>query len=102
MLPTTIDAVRSMLKADPSVPPAERSRILTAMRNCGQARPPPAESQDRLLRRREAAKLLGTSVRFIDKLAAEGVLPKVRMPNRKRALGIPKRAVEELIGARGG
>lgn len=88
MLNTTADAVKSILKADPSLSPAERTRILSAIRGNGATPPQAISDGPRILRRREAAARLGRTVRSIDALCAEGVLQKVRLPGRARHCGI--------------
>ncbi len=46
-----------------------------------------APEAERLLRRATVAARLGHSARFVDRLAADGVLRKIRLPGRARAAG---------------
>src|SRR5690349_744354 len=99
MLETTISAVRAILKADPSITVPERNQLLTALRN-GPTKLLPAEAlptEHRLLRRSEAARRLGYSLRMVDRLAKDGLLPKHRLPGRKRCAGILERDLIALL-----
>ena len=51
-----------------------------------------------ILTRQQAARMLGArSIRFVDKLAAEGVLRRVRLPDRVRAIGVLRDDVERVV-----
>ncbi len=105
MLPTTVDAVKALLKADPSLTPADRALILGKIRNHGRlsADGPRTERQGvRILTRTEVAKRFDRSLRFVDKLATEGVLRRVTLPGRVRACGYREADVEGLLSAEGG
>ena len=98
MLNTTKDAVRAILKADPSLTPADRSRILAGIRNHGKEKTPkstPPEER-RIIRRAEAARRLGVSLRAIDTWAAQGILRKIKLPRRTRACGFSSTEIERL------
>ena len=104
MLPTTVDAVKALLKADPSLTPADRSVIVGAIKNHGR----PTETTTKperqgacILTRAEVAKRFDRSLRFVDKLAAEGVLQRVTLPGRVRACGYREADVERLLSAEG-
>jgi predicted DNA-binding transcriptional regulator AlpA len=60
---------------------------------------PTKPTEPRLLRRAEVARRLGCSVRLVDRLATEGVLPKHRLPNRRRAAGVLEADLIALITA---
>jgi len=101
MLPTTTDAVKAMLKADPTLTPGDRTNIMTAIVNHG-AKPDaekqtPAIRSARILTRAEVAKRFGRTLRFVDKLACEGTLRRVTLPGRKRSCGYLEKDVEELL-----
>lgn len=101
MLKTTRDAVKSILKADVSITAVERSCYLAALRN-GPAKPETgAESIARIVRRAEAARMYGCSLRLIDRLAAQGFLRKVRLPGRQRGAGFLQSELLALIAAQG-
>lgn len=73
-LPTTVDAVKAILRADPTVTPNDRAVIIASVRNHGRqaTQPKPVEQQEtRILRRAEVARRLGRSVRTIDKMVCE-------------------------------
>jgi len=77
MLKTTFEAIRAILKADPSVTPAEGTRILNAVSGIGQDPTPKPARECRLLSRREVADRLGRTLRFVDLLAKQGILTKL-------------------------
>ena len=100
MLPTTLDALKSILRADPSITPTDRKRLTLLARNHGEEpeRKKPAQpDQPRILRRKEVASRLGRSCRFVDKLATECVLVKIKLPGRKRACGFRSVDVQRLL-----
>jgi len=99
MLPTTMQAVRSILTADPSVNPSERNRLLSLMRRGPepQAIPVVAAPEPRLIRRAEAARRLAVSVRCVDTWAKKGILAKRILPGHARASGFLESAVSALI-----
>ena len=104
MLQTTLDAIRSILQADPGLEPAERITILQSIRNKGRepkASAPVKPAEPRLLRRNEVARRLGRSLRCVDKLAREGLLTRVKLPGRTRAVGFREADVCRLIEAGG-
>jgi len=104
MLSTTMQAVRSILTADPSVNPPERNRLLSLMRQGPEAKaiPTAAPTGPRLMRRREVAECLSVSLRTVDKYAATGMLHKRTLPDHKRASGFLAADVDALLlGARG-
>lgn len=99
MLRPTIEAIRHVLRTDPSVPLVEQREILRFLRH-GASRSltkesPPAEP--RLVRRKEAATRLGISLRTLDKLCQSGILTRRVLPGRKRASGIPLGQIDALI-----
>ena len=59
-------------------------------------------SRVRILTRAEVAKRFDRSLRFVDKLAAEGVLQRVTLPGRVRACGYREADVERLLSAERG
>ena len=100
MLPTTLDAVKAMLKADPALTPADRARIVASVRNHGKEvetqRVCPAPER-RILPRGEVARRFNRSLRFVDHLAKAGTLRRVKLPGRKRACGFLAEDVEQLM-----
>jgi hypothetical protein len=98
MLNTTLEIVRSGLKADPTLTPQERARLLAAMREpTVQKSEPVISAEPRLVRRAEVARRLSCSLRTVDKLAASGVLAKRKLPGRLRASGFLASDVDGLI-----
>ena len=97
MLPTTKIAVKAVLAADQTVSEIERSKILERIFRAddgGENRP---SEPDRILRRDAVAKMLARSTRGVDLLARQGLLKKVRLPNRQRAAGFRLSAVNSFL-----
>ncbi len=97
MLTTTTDAIKSMLKADPSLTPDDRNTILVAIKNHGKTGTTKGETGPQLITRKQAAAMLGRSPRLIDLLATDGTLQRVTLPGRTRAAGFRKADVVALI-----
>src|ERR1043165_8235168 len=102
MLATTTAIIMAGLRADPTVPPADRARILVLLRQgpSGPKPNPEPTPEPRLVRRKEAACRLGVSLRSLDKLAKEGILPKRVLPGRIRASGFLESTLAELISGK--
>ena len=102
MLPTTANAVKAMLQADPSLTPDDRRSILASIQNHGKdlAANSPTDRTPQLITRKQAASMLGRSPRLIDLLANAGTLPRVTLPGRTRAAGFRKSDVVSLIEGR--
>jgi predicted DNA-binding transcriptional regulator AlpA len=98
MLTTTVEIVKAGLRADPSLTPDARDRIIQAIRLSEKPDSAPRDESLRLLRRTEVAKRLSVSLRTVDKLNQQGVLKKVSFPGRGRAAGFRMADVEALIG----
>ena len=102
MLATTLDILKSGLRADPTVSPAERARLLALLRQGPEVPRPdaPPSSIDRILRRREAVTFWERSLRFVDRLAKDGILRRRLLPGRKRASGFLASDVMALIAGK--
>jgi len=102
MLPTTIDAVRALLKADPTLTPADRARLIVILKGYGKVQTAPTvRTEPRLLRRSEVARRLGCSLRAVDSWTREGILEKVILPGRVRAAGFRESDIAVLIEGKG-
>ena len=101
MLPTTANAVKAMLQADPSLTPEDRNSILATIKNHGKTDTPKGEQGPQLVTRKQAAAMLNRSPRLIDLLAASGALQRVMLPGRTRAAGFRKADVIRLIEGAG-
>ena len=99
MLPTTQTAISAMLKADPSLTPAARVSIISAIRNHGKNARLEAAPVARLLKRREVAERLSCCPRTVDSLARAGSLRRVLLPGRSRGAGFVESDVLRLIEA---
>lgn len=99
MLETTRDAIRAILKSDPSLGLEDRHRIVQALRNNCKA--PEEEKQvapeSRLIRRAEVARRMSVSLRAVDNWTKAGILQKVKLPGRVRHSGFRESDIESLI-----
>ena len=97
MLETTFQIVKCGLQADPSLTPADRTRLMAILRNGAAPRSktesPPPDNTPRLLRRAEVARRLSCSLRTVDKLP----IKKVKLPGRQRAAGFREGDVNALL-----
>ena len=96
MLETTLDVFKAALRSDPTVSPSERAHFLVLLR-----RPPKSAAPHfcgpRLLTRKATAEMLHRSLRFVDRLAEQGILRRVTLPGRHRSIGFAQADVERLI-----
>jgi hypothetical protein len=90
--------VVAMFRADDSIEPRERSRLIALLKNGGTT----AEQTSRMtapkvVQRAEAARMLGRSLRLVDSLARRGLLRRVKLPGQQRALGLRADDVQNLV-----
>lgn len=101
MLDSTIELIRAGLKTDPTLSPEDRARLVALIRNHGkqtQVTPPTAQDPvPKVLRRKQAAERLNSSLRFVDLLARQGVLKKCVLPGRTRAVGILESSLSAVL-----
>lgn len=101
MLDSTIELIRAGLKTDPTLSPAERTLLLGTLRNHGQPIPSSQPSSQnvvpKIIRRKQAAERLNSSLRFVDLLARQGVLKKCILPGRTRAVGILESSLSAIL-----
>ena len=98
MLNTTLEILKSALRGDPSVSPGERTKLVQLLRKGASANAEAAQPKTaRILRRAEVAAMLNRSLRFVDTLAKRGVVSKVKLPGRQRALGFRQEDILALI-----
>lgn len=104
MLPTTMQAVRSILAADPTINLGERNRLVLLLRQGppveGKPAVPAAPVKVCLIRRKEVADRLSVSLRTVDNLAKSGLLHKRTFPGRVRASGFLESDVHALLTGR--
>ncbi|MBP7827462.1 MAG: hypothetical protein KA236_13035 [Verrucomicrobia bacterium] len=101
-LPSTLEIIKSALRADPALSPADRAELLARLRQRPapkEAASPPAAPPTVWTRARVAEALGGRSLRFVDELARTGVLRKIVLPGRQRACGFVAADVQRLIVA---
>ncbi len=75
----------------------KRDRLILAAEVGGTTSATPAESINRVLRRREAADRFGVSLRTVDEWTRQGILKKIYLPGRKRGAGFRLADIEALI-----
>lgn len=92
MLDTTLQAVKAVLKADPSMTPDGIKAVLTAAKN-----PTGQTTRQLAIPSTEAAKLLGVTYRTVARLTKDGYLTPCYLPGRKRTFGVSWESVENLI-----
>jgi Fe2+ or Zn2+ uptake regulation protein len=97
MLNTTIDAIRAVLRMDPTISTPERVKIIYRLKRGDSPKKPEAPAVAKLLRRETVAERLCCSLRTVDKLAVQGLLHKVTLPGRKRAIGFRETDVDALV-----
>jgi len=103
-------AIRALMSADGTMHPRDRASILAVVRNHGQqpnvpAPPPQPEPQKlpapsnvpKIISRAQAAEMLCCTTRTVDKLADQGILPRIKIPGRVRSHGVLLSDVITLI-----
>ena len=90
----TIAMLDSVLRSDSTVTVSERLRLMRRLAGGPEAEEPP---RDRILRRAQAAEMLGRSVKSIDRMAAAGILRRIRFPGRMKAAGYRQFDVARLV-----
>jgi hypothetical protein len=87
----------AMIRADQDADGATKTRLIEVIRSSGE--PPSAEKPQgpRVYTRKEAARLMGRSLRYIDALGVKGLVRRVQMPGNQRACGIVAADLEKLI-----
>lgn len=78
-----------------TMPPAAQARLLSELA------PAVQEEADRIIRAREAAKMLSCSTRTIGTLAKSGHLKRAFLPGRKQGAGFKLSDVKALIAGAG-
>jgi len=87
MLICTSEAVRAILRMDPTLDVQIRMRIVNAMLKAAKdlgKRPEPTQPVPFLIRREEVAKRLAVGLRTVDHLRTDGVLQSVFLPQGRR------------------
>jgi hypothetical protein len=86
---TTEKRIQAILTASPALL-TEVDRVLSGASK-------QQESIDRIVRRKEAAHLLGRSPRAVDYLSAQGSLEKVKFPGHTRGAGYRLSSIQALL-----
>lgn len=83
------------LRCDPTVPEAEKRRILAAAEGEPTS---PTHATVRVLRHRAFAERLGVTTRTLSNLVRAGKLRPIKLPGRTRAIGFAESSLTDLIG----
>jgi len=93
MLATTKIAMTAILSADPSITSEQKKGAVHALTKDGPSAP---VSLPRIIKRSEAAQLLGVGVKRIDQLARSGILNRVTIPGTSRAIGLSEASIRAV------
>ena len=93
MLTTTRQALTAILAADPSISKEHQKAFMQALLTPASQ---PLNTLSRIIRRDEAARLLGVSVKRIDQLSRAGVLKRIKVPGTTRAIGLSEASVRAV------
>jgi hypothetical protein len=88
MLATTKDAVRSILKTDPTLAAADRERIIAALSDRAATEAEKPAPAPRIIGYTEAAARVNCTPKHLHRLCSQGVLRKVKLPGRTRCRGV--------------
>ena len=97
MLTNTRAAIVAILNSDPSMNKAKIKNALAALEGGAGSAGHPA----RVIRRPEAARLLGVSPKRIDQLAQQNILKRIVVPGTSRAIGYSEESVRAITEQRG-
>ena len=94
MKTTTLDLIRSVLKADETVTQDERARIIRAMTTPGEV---PKPDRSRIVSFKEAAERLAVARRTIYHYCRRGILKRVTLPGKTCASGVTEESIENAL-----
>lgn len=97
MQDSTSTIIQAALKADPTLNERIRRRLLEAIHNVSDD----SDAQPLILRSREAARILGCTVRTLQNYRRAGQLTPVRFPGRNRSFGYRKSEIYALANGEG-
>jgi hypothetical protein len=99
MQQSTLKILDATLKADASITPAERNRILKVARSGESPAPIGNDPEPRIYSREEAAKMLGGKTRrYVDLLCRRGLLQKFTPKGNRRAIGVSGDSLRAFVG----
>lgn len=94
MTEATKNILLSVMGQDSTITPKAVNAVMSVLEG---ATPPELIKEDRILKRKEAAQLLGRTTRTVDLLCKSGVLRRVTMGTRKRSFGILASSLVEAM-----
>ncbi len=97
MLPTTRDAVRSILRTDPTLAAADRERLFSALSERALREPDKPADAPRIIGYADAAGRIRCTPKHLHRLCAQGILRKIRFPGRTRCRGVLEADVTSLL-----
>ena len=83
----TMTGCAALIRADDSLEARERMRLIALLKS-GPRTETQTQLGPRVMPRAEVARTLGRSLRFVDGLARRGLLRRVKLRERKRAIGV--------------
>jgi hypothetical protein len=95
MLKQTLTAIGAILESDVTLSPEQRKIIVAYVKNPSTSTPTAA--LPRIIRRDEAARLIGVTPKRCDQIAALGHLIKIMLPGTTRAIGFSESSVRALV-----
>lgn len=95
MLNTTVDAVRAILAADPSVTGDLRAKMIEALKQTGKAGG--GRAVDPIVRRLDAAQRLSVSVKTLDLWRRQGRVRAVSFGDGTRAVGFRASTLDAFL-----
>ena len=94
----TVEIVTATLKADASIPAAERTRLLRIFRGEPMPAPNGNSQPPRIYSRTKAAEMLGEkSTRYVDQLCRRGLLERFVPAGNVRGIGITAKSFEQFL-----
>lgn len=94
MLYTTKVALTAILNTDPTITADHKKAILAIVRSYT---PKQVDRIPRVIRRDEAAQLLGVSVKRIDQLSRAKILKRITIPGCSRAIGLTEASIRAIV-----
>lgn len=93
----TSAGIMAMIRADQDADARTKAHLMAVIKSGGTPPEPGKATGPRIYQRREAARLAGRSLRWVDAIARRGLVRRVKMPGNKRAVGIRADDLERLI-----
>jgi hypothetical protein len=97
----TLQILAATLKADSTIGPAERTRLLKTIRGEPTPAPVQVDHESRIYSRKQTAELLGgRTTRYVSQLVKRGLLTRFLPRGNKRAIGITGESLRQFISGK--